>query len=118
MACALSPSDKRAQAQAVGDDLIRNYGKKPYYTVEEVKAANRRQMIDVDFCCWSHALFNSHADFDSYHRSIGEQCNYASMKAEMLQSVSTAADGSWFDMDLSWLEFPDIDFSIFDFFDL
>lgn len=117
-ACAQSPGDKRAQAKAVGDDLVRNYGKKPYYTVDEVKAANRRQKIDVDFCCWSHALFNSHADFDSHHRAIGEQCDYAGMKAEMLQSVSATPDGSWFDMDLSWLEFPDIDFSIFDFFDL
>jgi len=36
----------------------------------------------------------------------------------MLLSVSNAADTSWFDVDLSWLEFPDIDWSIFDFFDL
>lgn len=40
------------------------------------------------------------------------------MKSEMLSSVSTASDTSWFDIDLSWLEFPDIDFSLFDFFDL
>lgn len=40
------------------------------------------------------------------------------MKAEMLASVSSADDASWFDIDLSWLEFPDIDLSIFDFFDV
>jgi hypothetical protein len=40
------------------------------------------------------------------------------MKAEMLSSVSDATDTSWFDFDLSWLEFPDIDFSLFDFLDV
>jgi hypothetical protein len=101
----------------VGNDLLKNYGKKKYYTVQEVKNANRRQNISVDFGCWSHATFNSHSDFDEYHQSLGETCDYVSMKAEMLSSVSTATDSSWFDMDLSWLEFPDIDFSLFDFLD-
>ncbi len=40
------------------------------------------------------------------------------MKGEMLSTVSNAVDTSWFDLDLSWLEFPDIDLSLFDFFDL
>jgi len=36
----------------------------------------------------------------------------------MLSSVSNATDTSMFDFDLSWLEFPDIDLSIFDSFDV
>ncbi len=117
-ACALSPADRRQQVHLVGNDLVNHYGKKPYYTVQEVKNANRRQGISPDFGCWSHAVFNSHADFDAYHRSIGESCDYAAMKSEMLSSVSNTTESSWFDFDLSWLEFPDIDWSIFDFFDL
>lgn len=74
-ACALSPADKRRQVKNVGDDLVRHYGKRRYYTVQEVKDANRRQGIGVDFFCWSHAAFNSHGDFDAYHRSIGEDCD-------------------------------------------
>jgi hypothetical protein len=116
--CAISPSDKRAQAKVVGEDLVRHYGRKKYYTVQEVKDANRRSGVNVDFCCWSHAMFNSHADFDDYHRSIGEACDYSSMKSEMLSSVSDSGDASWFDIDLSWLEFPSVDWSIFDFIDL
>jgi hypothetical protein len=117
-ACAISPADRRRQVRLVGNDLLKNNGKKPYYTVQEVKNANRRQGIKYDFACWSHATFNSHTDFDTYHKSIGETCDYVSMKGEMLSSVSDAADTSWFDIDLSWLEFPDIDFSLFDFLDL
>jgi hypothetical protein len=116
-ACAISPADRRRQVRLVGNDLLKNHGKKPYYTVQEVKNANRRQGISYDIACWSHATFNSHADFDAYHQSIGETCDYVSMKGEMLSSVSDAVDTSWFDIDLSWLEFPDIDFSLFDFLD-
>lgn len=117
-ACALAPEDKRRQVTRVGNDLVRHYGKRRYFTVQEVKDANRRQGISPDVACWSHAAFNSHGDFDAYHRSIGEDCDYAAMKSEMLSSVSEASDTSWFDLDLSWLEFPDIDWSVFDFLDL
>lgn len=116
-ACALSPEDKRSQAKRVGNTLVRQYGKQRYYTVQQVKAANKRERIDIDVCCWSHAMFNTRADFDAYHRSIGETCDYSSMKSQMLGAVSDADSSSWFDFDLSWLEFPDIDWSLFDFLD-
>lgn len=126
-ACEISPADRREQVRRVGNDLVRHYGKKKHYSVEEVKEANRRQAIEIDFGCWSHAVFNTHADFDAYHASIGEVCDYAGMKGRMLEAVSTpsteavsAAAGdaaNWIDVDLSWLEFPDIDWSIFDFID-
>jgi hypothetical protein len=117
-ACAIRPADRRDQVRRVGNDLLQNYGRKKFYSAEEVKAANRRQDVPFDVACWSHAAFNSHADFDAYHAAIGESCDYAAMKSEMLSSVSEAADTSWFDIDLSWLEFPDLDFSLFDFLDL
>jgi hypothetical protein len=119
-ACAISPGDRRNQVRLVGNDLVKQHGKKRYYTVQEVKNANRRQGINYDVACWSHAMFNSHEDFDKYHQSIGETCDYVSMKGEMVSSVSSGDESSWldFDLDMSWLEFPDINWSIFDFFDL
>lgn len=116
-ACAIPPADRRQQVRMIGSDLMKNYGRKQYYTIQEVKAANRRNKVDFDISCWSHAAFNSHKDFDDYHRSVGESCDYFSMKSDMLSSVSNVTDSSWFDLDLSWLEFPDIDFSLFDFLD-
>lgn len=116
--CNIRPVDRRDQTCRVGSDLLKNYGKKPHYSVQEVKAANRRQGIGFDVACWSHATFNSHADFDGYHQSIGESCDYVAMKGEMLSTVSTVSDSSWFDFNLSWLEFPDIDLSLFEFLDL
>lgn len=117
----MRPADRRKQIQRVGNDLLQHYGKKRHYTVREVQRANLRQAIPLDFCCWSHAAFNSHGDFDAFHQSLGESCDYLAMKADMLSAVSKTDDAaSWFnfDFDLSWLEFPDIDWSLFDVFDI
>ena len=117
--CALAPRDKKAQAKRVGDDLVRHHGKRRFYTVNEVREANRRCDIPLDLGCWSHAMFNTHHDFDKLHDGAGEACDYATMKSQMLESVASADGATWFDFDfdLSWIEFPDIDWSIFDFFD-
>lgn len=115
--CAISPADKRKQAKLIGDDLVRHHSKRKFYSVSEVRAANQRCNISVDVVCWSHALFNTHHDFDRLHVAAGEACDYLGMKKAMLESVSSSGSSGWFDFDLSWLEFPDIDLSIFDFFD-
>lgn len=43
--CAISPKDKKAQAKRVGDDLVRHHGKRKFYTVDQVRDANRRNGI-------------------------------------------------------------------------
>lgn len=120
-ACAIKPEDRRKQLRLVGNDLIKTHGKRPFYSVQEVKDANRRQGIDYDVVCWSHAFFNSHFDFDDYHYRMGESCDYIAMKREMAESITSASteSGSWFDFDfdLSWIELPSIDWSSFDVFD-
>jgi hypothetical protein len=115
--CAISPCDKRSQAKRVGDDLVRHHGKRRFYTVKQVRDANRRTGVGLDVACWSHAMFNTHEDFDALHAAAGQACNYAAMKAQMLEAVASERGSDWFDWDLSWLEFPDLDLSIFDFFD-
>jgi len=115
--CAISPRDKKDQAKRVGDDLVQRHGKRKFYSVEQVRAANQRCSIPFDVACWSHAMFNTHYDFDRIHSAAGEACDYLAMKKEMLESLSVGTPSSWFDFDLSWLEFPDIDWSSFDFFD-
>lgn len=115
--CAISPRNKQAQAKRVGDDLLQHHGKRKFYSIDQVREANRRCQISIDVACWSHALFNSHEDFDRIHAIAGDACDYLAMKREMLESLSVGSPSTWFDFDLSWLEFPDLDWSIFDFFD-
>lgn len=113
--CALAPNDKQRQTRRVGEDLLRHHGKRNFYSVQQVHTANQRNRIDLDVACWSHALFNTHEDFDQLHAAAGEACDYLAMKAEMLRSLTRGGASSWFDFDLSWLEFPDLDVSLFDF---
>ena len=109
--CDVSPENKRAMGVAVGEDLVRHHGKKPYYTVKEVQEGVQRRGYAVDWSCWALCLYTSPADFNEYHHSLGEDCDYASMKGEMVSAMTEGASDSWFDADLSWLEWPDIDLS-------
>ncbi|MFV0680036.1 hypothetical protein [Ottowia sp.] len=112
--CAVRPREAKLQIQNVGNDLVQHYGKKKFYTVREVREANRRQRVDVDVGCWSHAFFNTHEDFDKMHQAVGESCDYAGMKAELVTNISGADSSSWFDFDwdLSWLDLSNIDIDI------
>jgi hypothetical protein len=123
-----TPPGRRLQAKRVGDDLVTHHGKRKYYSAREVAAANERCGIDAGLACWSHALFTTHFEFDRLHTGADHACDYLAMKREMLASISTPAprqssrpsdesSWQWFDFDLSWLEFPNLDWSIFDFFD-
>ena len=116
--CDLSPSDKRAFGKAVGHDLLTHHGKSKYYTRDQITASCERLGYPVDWYCWAMCLFMLPSEFTSYHESIGESCDLVSMKSEMVAALTDGASSSWFDLDLSWLDWPDIDLSnIFDFFD-
>jgi hypothetical protein len=89
-----------------------------FYSIAEVHSSLRRLRLPYDVDCWGFALYSSRTDFDRHHRSTGERCDYDSMRGQMIDAL---AEGAWslFDIDLSWLEWPDIDLSsIFDFIDI
>jgi hypothetical protein len=72
----------------------------------------------IDIYCWAYYIFSTPEDFKAIHDTAGEVCDYAAMKAEVLADLVTGGFSSLFDIDLSWLEWPDIDpSSIFDWFD-
>lgn len=116
----LTAGEKQSLGVIIGNDLAKTHGKMKYYSQEQIKASLRRNDYAIDFDCWAYCLFMDHQSFDDYHRSIGEQCDYLSMKESMVASLTQNASDSWpdFDFDLSWLEWPDINLSsIFDFID-
>jgi cysteine synthase len=116
--CHATSVDKKKLGIAVGSELVRTHGKKRYYSRRQVKTAAEQTGYSVDWHCWAYSLYISPGDFDAHHRASGETCDYEAMRAEMTAAVTDGASSSWFDVDLSWLEWPDIDFdSLFDFFD-
>ena len=117
-ASAITAAERKALSRKVGKDLIENYGKKKYYSKAMVDGAMRRQALNLDWSCWSYSLFTSPSEFSEIHHRLGETCDYASMRSKMVSDATDGASGSWFDVDMSWLDWPDFDFgSAFDFFD-
>jgi len=115
--CELKPADKKAYIGAVGEELVQRHGKQKYYKPDDIGRAATARGYPIDYVCWAQCIFSSPADFKALHDALGETCDYAKMKAEVLSDL---AGGSfeWPDMDLSWLEWPDIDLSsIFDWID-
>jgi hypothetical protein len=115
----LSRSEKKAYGKAVGEILARDYGKQQYYSSSQVHMASREVLKPgFNWHCWAMCLYTSPTEFKSYHDSINETFDYAAMKAEMTSALTDGASNSWFDLELSWLEWPDIELpSIYDFID-
>lgn len=116
--CKLEPDDKRAFGQAVGNDLLRHHGKRKYYSPQQVQASCTRLDYPVDWHCWAMSLYTSPEDFTAYHDAIGEVCDQSVMKSQMVSALTDGASASWFDMDMSWFDWPGVDLSgVFDGFD-
>ena len=117
-ACRLKPDDRKAFIGAVGKELVRTHGKQKYYKPAQTRRAAESCGYPLDIHCWAHCIFSTEEDFVALHVAAGEVCDYAAMKAEVLSDLAGGASFSSFDVDLSWLEWPDIDLSfIFDWFD-
>ena len=118
-ACELKPEDKKQFISDVGRNLVREHGKKKYYKPEQIRKAARDGGYQPDIDCWAYVMFSSPPDFAAIHEAAGEACDYAAMKAEVLTDLASGDSFLGIDLDLSWLEWPDIDLSgVFDWFDL
>jgi len=116
--CHLPPKDKGAMGKAVGKELVKRHGKKRFYSTDQVRGVATDLGYPIDWHCWAMAVFVSPGDFNAFHESIGEACDLGSMKAQMVSAITDGASADWFNVDLSWFDWPDIDFgSLFDVFD-
>lgn len=116
--CNIKPDDKKAFIDDMAKTLTNRYGKKKYYSQNEIRNVARYNGYPIDWYCWAYCFFCTHEEFDLIHEQLGEVCDYASMKTELLSEVSGLSASSFLDLDLSWLDFPDINWAgIFDWFD-
>lgn len=120
--CTNIPENKKQYIEDIGKILVKDYGKKKYYKPEEVKKSHRKSnwYEGLDFSCWSMSVYSSHDDFDTYHQSTGESCDYTEMKAEMLSGISSTdidiLSLSDVNLDASWLDLSAVFEGIGDFF--
>ena len=93
--CPPAPINKKEYITQVGTILVNDFGKKKFYSPEEVKHASRKAKHsnnrELDWHCWAMSIFSSHTDFDAYHKITGEICDYALMKTNMLNGLTTGS---------------------------
>lgn len=117
-ACELRPADKKKFISDVGQELVREHGKQKYYKPAQIKKAVEKRGYSSDIECWAYCMFSSPGDFLFLHEAAGEVCDYVTMKTELLSDLASGGSFLGIDIDLSWLEWPDIDLgSLFDWFD-
>lgn len=120
--CSVSPGNKRDYIADLAKILLTDFGRKKYYSPEEVKKAHRKSGWNggMDFSCWGMSVFSSHNDFNQYHQETGEACSYTDMKAEMLSGISDTdldlLNIGDVNLDASWLDFGAVFEGIGDFF--
>lgn len=117
-ACELRPGDKKRFVSDVGKELVKSHGKKKHYPPKQIRQAVIDGGYSPDYVCWAYCMFASPPDFHAIHEAAGEICDYAAMKGELLADLASGGSFLGIDIDLSWLEWPDIDLSdVFDWFD-
>jgi uncharacterized membrane protein YgcG len=73
----------RSYVRKLGPALQRRYGRKRYYTPEEVRRAARDTGVNTDYLFYGYSLYCSRGAFDEHHRETGEHCDYDAMRAEV-----------------------------------
>lgn len=109
--CHTKPKDSQAMIKAVGQDLVRRRGKQSYYPVSDIQDSVRATGYPNDVSCWALSVYSSPSDFQSHHEALGEACSYFGMRAELLHELAGSSSSSLPDLDISWFEWPDIDWS-------
>jgi hypothetical protein len=71
------------------------YGRKLYYTTEEVKASLRDVGASTIYDCYAFGMFTERDVFDAYHAATGEPCDYDAMRTEIFAHVAHVNLGSW-----------------------
>ena len=73
----------RLYAQRLSRLLQAKYGKQETYTPAQVKTTMKEWGYSLDYFCYGLAMYCDPIEFNDYHRSVGESCNYETMRGEI-----------------------------------
>jgi hypothetical protein len=73
----------RSYVRRLGPELVRRFGKRRFYTPEQVLQAVRGGGFGEADVCYAYSMFCNREDFDAHHAETGESCNYDAMRAEV-----------------------------------
>jgi uncharacterized membrane protein YgcG len=78
----------------LGPELRKRYGTKPAYTHEQVRETLNYIRYRDGKDCYALAIYCDYLDFNEYHRTIGETCDYHSMRDEIVRSFDAVFHGN------------------------
>ena len=90
---------KRQYARKLSPALHKMYGHQKYYKPEQIRAAAKRENLDIDYICWGYSMHLTAEDFSAVHRSLGEVCDYEAMRGEIVNIVESLDATGWFSFD-------------------
>lgn len=71
----------RSYVWKLSQELLRRFGKKKFYTVEEVTQAVERSHLSTAFIAYAHATFCTRPNFDSHYSALRVACTYEGLRA-------------------------------------
>ena len=83
---------KRRALRAYRTILFRHlrltYGRKLYYSTEEVRDGVMALRVSDEFLCYALGMFCDQVAFDAFHAAAGERCDYGDMRTEVFAHVA------------------------------
>jgi hypothetical protein len=67
--------------------LLRDYGFSSFYTPMQIRRTIERYRLNSDYSCYAISMFSDRTGFDQYHLSIGENCDYDTMRSEIATTL-------------------------------
>ncbi len=63
--------------------------------------------LAAELDCWAYASYVPHSSFTAIHETAGEIGDYVTMRTAMIEAVGLAEPSARFDVDISWLDWPE-----------
>ncbi|MBL7997886.1 MAG: hypothetical protein JNL32_04530 [Candidatus Kapabacteria bacterium] len=114
----VAPPNKIKYLHDIGKMLCSEFGKKEYYTPQEVIHAHRKSKWcdGVDFSSWAMSVFSLQVEFDTYHKLAGAEYQYRAMKKIMLKGQDISSNRDVYDftdgidplLDVHWFDISEI----------
>jgi uncharacterized membrane protein YgcG len=78
----------RAYRTILFKHLRQTYGRKLFYSPEQVRDGVQALRVNSEFLCYALGMFCDQDAFDAFHAAAGEQCDYGAMRVEVFAHVA------------------------------
>jgi len=70
----------RSYMMRLGGELVRRFGQRPVYTVDQVTQAVQRGGFSTTFIAYAHAAYCPAEDFNAHYEPMQVACNYPDLR--------------------------------------